>query len=129
MRKIMEHLLALQKLQFDDGPKTPAVQAEIEKHRAEVPAPILGHYERLVVRGKKGVAMARHGVCGECHLQITSSKLVGLITLNDVILCDNCGRYLFLPEGEAVGSNHATPVPPAPAPVKRRAKKAAQAVA
>ena len=129
MRKTMEHLLALQKLQFDGGPQTAALQAEMEKHRAVVPAPILGHYDRLVVRGKKGVAMARHGVCGECHLQITSSKLVGLITLNDVILCDNCGRYLFLPEGEAVGTGHTATTPVPPAPVKRRAKKTAQPVA
>ena len=127
MRKVMEHLLALQKLQFDGKSETAAVKAEMEKLRAEVPAPILGHYDRLVVRGKKGVALARHGVCCECHLQITSSKLVGLITLTDVILCDNCGRYLFLPEGEAVGTGQAAPV--APAPVKRRSKKTAQPVA
>ena len=51
MRKIMEHLLALQKLQFDARKQSPALRAEVEKLRAAVPPPILAHFERLVARG------------------------------------------------------------------------------
>lgn len=111
MRKIMEHLLALQKLQFNVSGRSPARQAEVERHRAEVPAPILAHFERLLARGKKGVALVRGGVCTECHLRITNGKFVELSGGNDICLCDNCGRYLYLSETEsaAVGATQSVP--------------------
>jgi hypothetical protein len=97
MRKIMDHLLALQRIQFAARAGAPALPVEVEKLRAEVPPPILAHYDRLTARGKKGVALARNGVCSECHLRITGAKLVGLAAASDIQLCDNCGRYLCLP--------------------------------
>lgn len=103
MRKIMDRLLALQTLQFAARGSKAASQAELEKLRAEIPPPILAHHERLVVRGKKGVALARNGVCSECHLRITGSKLVGLTAGANIQLCDNCGRYLYLPEAASCG--------------------------
>ena len=104
MRKVMEQLLALQNLQFDEHSRISRSNAEMEKLRDKVPTPILAHYERLVLRGRKGVAMVRAGVCSECHLRITRGKLANLsATANELHLCDNCGRYLYLPEGEPVG--------------------------
>jgi predicted nucleic acid-binding Zn-ribbon protein len=94
MRKVIEHLLALQKLQFDVGSRPSASNAEMEQIRQQIPTPILAHYERLILRGKKGVAIARNGVCSECHLRITSGKLVGLVYTDEATLSDNCGRYL-----------------------------------
>jgi hypothetical protein len=123
----MDRLLALQKLQFDArGPIIPP-QAELEKVRAEVPPPILAHYERLVARGKKGVALALNGVCSECHLRITSGKLVDLSAGSEVQLCDNCGRYLYLPVAASPGSAE-TKILPA-TPLKRTQGKAAPYVA
>jgi len=127
MLKFMNHLVALQKLQFDARGQNAAPPAEVEKLRAKVPPPILAHYERLVARGKKGVALARNGVCSECHLRIISGKLVGLAAGTDVQLCDNCGRYLYLPEKSPVGLVAAKTLPPVAA--KRRTKAAAQHVA
>jgi predicted nucleic acid-binding Zn-ribbon protein len=96
------------------------------KLRDKVPAPVLVHYERLVLRGRKGVAIARRGVCSECHLHITGGKLVSLGHANEVQRCDNCGRYLYLPEDELVGVSNP---PPAPAiPAKRGYRKAADPV-
>jgi hypothetical protein len=77
MRKIMDHLLALQRIQFAARAGAPALPVEVEKLRAEVPPPILAHYDRLTARGKKGVALARNGVCSECHLRITGANLSG----------------------------------------------------
>jgi hypothetical protein len=116
MREIMARLLALQTIQFNAQPQTPAVRAEIEKLRSNIPAPVLGHYDRLVARRKKGVALVRNGVCGSCHLRIIESKLIGLSAATDVHLCDNCGCYLYRPEGETKA--------PVATPVKRRASKA-----
>ena len=127
MRKIMDGLLALQKLQFDDCLRTPAKKLQVEKLRAEVPPPILAHYDRLTARGKKGLALARDGVCSECHLRITSAKVIGLTTAADVQLCDNCGRYLYLPEPPAVELPKVD-LPPPPA-VKRTSRKVARRVA
>jgi len=114
MRKVMEQLLALQTLQFEERSRTSRSNAEMEKLRDKVPTPILAHYERLVLRGKKGVAIARAGVCSECHMRITRGKLVNLsATLNEVHLCDNCGRYLYLPEAGPVGFAETKTVPSA----------------
>ena len=99
MRRIMDRLVALQKLQFEARARIPAPPVEMEKLRSEVPPSILARYDRFVARGKKGVALARNGVCSECHLRITAGKLVGLSAGTDLQLCDNCGRYLYLPEG------------------------------
>jgi|GEM_PF-392895 len=123
MRKTMEHLLTLQKLNFDTRPQTATWKIEVEKIRTEVPPPILAHYERLVLRGKKGVAIARKGVCSECNLRITNGRLIGLVHRKEVQLCDNCGRYLYLPEGELTGLPETKPVPVAAA--KHRSKKPA----
>ena len=125
MRNLMADLLALQKLQFDVRGRTAASQAEAEKLRAQIPPPILAHYERFILRGKKGVALARNGVCSGCHLGITRGKLVELSSTNEVQKCDNCGCYLYLPEGEPVALNDAKPPVAAPAtPAKRRPRKA-----
>ena len=123
MRKIMNPLLALQKLQFGAGAKTRASQARMETLRAEVPPPILAHYDRLVSRGKKGVAVAREGSCSECHLQLTKGRLLGLAAGSDVQICDNCGRYLSLPE--EISARLTSPETTQPAPVKPPRKTAA----
>ena len=127
MRKIMDHLLALQKLQFDLLGQTVTSKAEAEQLRGEVPSPILAHYERLVARGKKGLALVRTGVCSECHLRLTAGKLVNLsATPNEIHLCDNCGRYLYLPEEVAPGMIEVSVLPPPR--IKRTRKQVAQHV-
>ena len=123
MRKIMDRLLALQKLQFDVHGRAETSRAEIEKLRADIPPTILAHYERFVARGKKGVALARNGVCGECHLRITSAKLVDLSAGTDIQLCDNCGRYLYLPETASLSLADANSLPGAT--LKRTSRKTA----
>lgn len=110
----MEHLLALQRLQFGTRPRMVASEVEIGKLREKVPAQILAHYERLVLRGKKGVAIVRGGACGECHLRIPGGKLADLAYTNKIHLCDNCGRYLYLSEEEPLGFVDSKDAPAAP---------------
>jgi hypothetical protein len=127
MRKIMKQLLALQMFEFGPRSGTAESQAEMAKLRDKVPSPILAHYERLVARGKKGVAIARHGVCSECHLRITSGRLASLVYTNEIQLCDNCGRYLYLPDDEPLGLTYTPTFPPVP--LKNPWRKAAPRVA
>jgi predicted nucleic acid-binding Zn-ribbon protein len=124
MKKMMENLLALQDLQLRRGRGVREREEEIEVLRRQIPEPILGHYDRLLARGKKGVALVNHGVCSECHMRVPIGTLVTLAHGQDVQLCGNCGRYLFLPAGEL------TPDPKAPAavaPLPKRSRKSSAA--
>jgi hypothetical protein len=103
MKQIMENLLALQALQFSNRPGAKACHREIEALKKEIPSQILGHYDRLVARGRKGVAIVRRGVCTECHIRLATGALATLARGADIQLCGNCGRYLFLPDAPATG--------------------------
>ena len=103
MKQVMEHLLALQKLQLPNALLSPRDKSELLKLREQVPASLLIRFDRFIVRGKKAVAVVRNGVCSECHLRISSGTLASLAYTAEVHTCDNCGRYLHLPENEPLG--------------------------
>jgi len=97
MNNLLQKLLQLQALDFEQpaGKDSAARKAEL---RAQIPAPILGHYDRLVVRGKKGVAVVRNQVCTGCHMRLPIGTINTLMQASDLQLCDSCGRYLYLPD-------------------------------
>ena len=97
MNDVLQNLLKLQALDFDE-PASKASDAHKEELRALIPAPILGHYDRLVVRGKKGVAVVRNQVCTGCHMRLPIGTINTLMQASDIQLCDTCGRYLYLPD-------------------------------
>ena len=114
MKSTMENLFALQKLLLETRTK-PDRRGEIESLRKKIPETILGHFDRRRMRGKKGVAIVRSGVCGECHTKIAIGILGALAFETDVQLCGNCGRYLYLPDDE--------PVYPASRPKSKQVKQ------
>lgn len=99
--EIMQTLFALQTLEFDQ-PVQPNTEERIAELRRKIPAPILGHYDRLGARGKKGLAVVRHQTCTGCHMRLPLGVFLNLLHGRDVYLCDNCQRYLFAQE-EVVG--------------------------
>ena len=109
---LMENLLKLQTLEFGEIQDDKAAKAIVEL-RGKIPAPILDHYDRLRVRGKQGLAAVRHQVCTACHMRVPLGTIMTIKHGQDIQLCDNCGRYLYLPPGE-----ESAPVP-APAAIKR----------
>lgn len=119
MNATIQTLLKLQAIEFGDSSGT---EKEITELRAKVPEPILGHYNRLRARDKKGVAVVRNQVCSGCHMKLPVGVINTLMQDKDIQLCDSCGRYLYL---------DLTPpevVEPAPAkPVKKRKTKPAVA--
>jgi predicted nucleic acid-binding Zn-ribbon protein len=122
MRDLMEKLLALQSLEF--GGRKTGKETERARLRAEIPEPILGHFDRLVARGKKGVAVIRRGVCTECHLRVPLGNLLVLAKGTDIQICGNCGRYLQLPEEEKPGQPaRSEPAVAAPKAASRRGRK------
>ncbi len=135
---MIQSLLKLQALEFGDVTGK-GIASQIAELRAQIPSPVLAHYDRLRVRGKKGVAIVRNHVCTGCHMQQPIGKITILMRDEDVQLCDSCGRYLYLPgpaESELVermasakpsGSEQAPAKPaprPAPKPRKRKEPKA-----
>jgi hypothetical protein len=119
MKEIIKNLLELQT--FDFAGK---IDAQTERRqsglRAQVPAQILGHYDRLRARGKKGVALIKGQVCAECHVQVPRNTVLILMHDTDIQICENCGRYLCLPE-------HVNPAVP-PAKTKKPRSKAVVAL-
>ena len=96
MNAVIETLLKLQTLEFGRTPSK-SDQEEIAALRASVPETILGHYDRLTIRGKKGVALIRNQVCSGCQMRLPIGTITTLMRDQDIQLCDSCGRYLYLP--------------------------------
>lgn len=95
----LENLLKLQAVEFGE---VKGKAAEKEKAAAElrgqIPAPILAHYDRLRVRGKKGIVPVRNQVCAGCHMSIPIGTITVLMRGQQIELCSNCSRYLYWPE-------------------------------
>ncbi|HEX4263322.1 MAG TPA: C4-type zinc ribbon domain-containing protein [Verrucomicrobiae bacterium] len=118
MNATIQNLLKLQLIEFGDEKGT---NKQIADLRAAIPEPILGHYDRLRARDKKGVAVVRNQVCAGCHMRLPIGVITTLMQDRDIQLCDSCGRYLYLELQEA-------PVEPV-APVKPVKKRRSKAVA
>lgn len=99
MRELLKNLFDLQALEFGDAESENAeiVMAEL---RGRIPLPILGHYDRLTARGKRGIALVKHSVCTGCHMRIPIGVVNTLMRGEDIQMCGNCGRYLCLGESE-----------------------------
>ena len=95
MNELLQNLLNLQALQFGDL-KEKNVEGRIAELRSKIPLPILGHYDRLLARGKRGVAIVRNQVCSGCHMRVPVAVVANLMRAEDIHICDNCGRYLHL---------------------------------
>jgi predicted nucleic acid-binding Zn-ribbon protein len=119
MHATIQNLLKLQTIEFGDEKGS---EKQIAELRGLIPEPILGHYNRLRARDKKGVAIVRNQVCTGCHMRLPIGVITVLMQDRDIQLCDSCGRYLYL-EPQA-----AAPAEPAPAkPAKKRKTKAVAA--
>jgi predicted nucleic acid-binding Zn-ribbon protein len=97
MNAVLQNLLKLQALEFGEI-AAKNVETQVTSLRGQIPPPILGHYDRLRAREKKGVALVRNQVCTGCHMRQPLGKITILMRGEDIQLCDSCGRYLFLEE-------------------------------
>src|ERR1017187_6561655 len=125
MNIVLQNLLKLQALDFGET-TAKNVEAQAAALRGNIPQPIIGHYDRLRIRGKKGVALVRNQVCTGCHMHVPIGQITVLMRGEDVQLCESCGRYLYLPdaaEAEAMARLEAAKsvAKPAAKPRKRRA--------
>ena len=121
MNEPMQNLLRLQTLEFSEkqNKNTAALIAEL---RGKIPPQVLGHYDRLRVRGKKGLTAVINQVCTGCHMRLPLAVIMTLKHDQDIQLCDTCGRYLYLP-GEAENAPVLKPLDSKPGQSPRRRKK------
>src|SRR5258708_40053852 len=120
MSDYLPDLFKLQALDFNERSDKNAESLKAEL-RTNIPQPILAHYDRLVVRGKKGVAVVRNQVCTGCHMRLPIGTINVLMQHQDVQLCDGCGRYLYLPVAPETAATEPGAAPqPAPKSRKRR---------
>jgi predicted nucleic acid-binding Zn-ribbon protein len=64
----------------------------------EVPAPLLGDYERILkARGGLGIVPLAAGVCGGCRVTIRPQAIQELRSAT-LMRCESCGRYLYWQE-------------------------------
>jgi predicted nucleic acid-binding Zn-ribbon protein len=82
------------------------LEAQVHRLRAErdafaqrLPRALLQMYERIAQnRGGTALAEVRDQVCGACHVQLRPRLYQSLLTMEDLVVCENCQRILFLPE-------------------------------
>jgi predicted nucleic acid-binding Zn-ribbon protein len=124
MNAVLQNLVKLQALEFGEvtGKDTNSQAAAL---RGQIPQPFLGHYDRLRAREKKSVAAVRNQVCTGCHMRVPIGTVTVIMRDEDIQLCENCGRYLYIPT--ATEGQTAQPTAQAKAeekPVKKAAPKA-----
>jgi hypothetical protein len=124
MKELLQNLVKLQSLEFSSD-KNPAGAGALAELRANIPAQILGHYDRLVARGKKGVAAVHGQVCSGCHMQVPLGVVMTLRRGEDIQLCESCGRYLYLPPAEPIAPVKST-ASPRPERKPRKSKRSLQ---
>ncbi|MDR3459411.1 MAG: hypothetical protein P4N60_18435 [Verrucomicrobiae bacterium] len=112
MHELINTVWKLQSLEFDET--APGRADQIAGLRAKIPLQVLGHYDRLRARGKKGVSIVRNQVCTACHMQVPLGAVMTLMRGADIQLCECCGRYLYLPD----------PVEPPKPPAPKKSPKA-----
>ena len=118
MKVLLQNLIQLQSLEFGGGENENRA-ASLAELRARIPSQILGHYDRLVARGKKGLAAVRGQVCSGCHIHLPLGVVMALRHGQDILRCENCGRYLYLPPTEKTEAAE----PPARPKPKRKIRK------
>ncbi len=64
--------------------------------------PLLHAYERMRESRLRSNAVVPlvNGVCQGCYMVVTKSVIMGLKRGDELVLCEHCGRILFLNDGE-----------------------------
>ena len=76
-----------------------AEQEELTRKRHEalkkLPSHIMEHYERLHETVSDPVAVVEDGTCSGCHLRLSEIVLERVREGREVVICENCSRFLF----------------------------------
>jgi len=65
----------------------------------DIETELLDQYDRLLKNKKDGVVVPlNHGICGGCHMKVTSATFHSVKASMAITQCENCGRILYLGE-------------------------------
>ncbi|MEI7730452.1 MAG: C4-type zinc ribbon domain-containing protein [Verrucomicrobiota bacterium] len=101
----------------------PELKAQIEALRAKILPVIIGHHDRMRLRGKRSIAEVRNGVCAGCHTSIPVGTVNIVRRGEDIQLCATCGRYLYLPAPPPAGAPPAVEAPQLDTEKPKRGRK------
>jgi predicted nucleic acid-binding Zn-ribbon protein len=72
------------------------LEADRDQLTTAVEEGALARYERLLQhRGENVVVGIEHGVCGGCHMKLTTQAMVSCQGDREIVTCPNCGRILY----------------------------------
>ena len=128
MNILLQNLIKLQSLEFVEI-KEKNAEATIVELRGKIPPQIIAHYDRLLAKGKKGIAAVRNQVCTGCHMRVPIAVVATLMHDTDIQICESCGRYLYLSDAAQAAAPSEPAKPKAkPARKARTPKNSAQLV-
>jgi hypothetical protein len=79
------------------------LEGELEGAESALPADFRRDYDRVVnAKGEDSMAEVEGDFCGGCHRQLTPNEHNEL-QLGRAVFCKNCGRLIYLPEGQVKG--------------------------
>jgi uncharacterized protein len=74
-------------------------QTELTRIEAELPEDIAPQYRRLLAaKGEDALSAVQKRICTACYTEITAQNHHELV-IGQFVVCKNCGRILYLPEG------------------------------
>jgi predicted nucleic acid-binding Zn-ribbon protein len=73
---------------------------------ATLPARLASVYDRMAQRSRDGIAVAEvvNGSCSACYMSLRPQALVNVKRGDEISLCENCARILYVPNREAEAS-------------------------
>ena len=74
------------------------VEAEMERERKKLPVPILGHHDRIRIKGRSSSNPVINWVCRGCFIAVPVGLRSSLAQKEDVVICENCGSYIYMDE-------------------------------
>ncbi|MEO0454531.1 MAG: C4-type zinc ribbon domain-containing protein [Verrucomicrobiota bacterium] len=105
-KKLNSQLIELNSLQdtIDSlGPrskKRQEAESQAAKILEEMPQFIKSHHQRIRKLGRRSVAEVRNWVCQSCFISVPVGARSALARGTDLSVCESCGAYLYMPEGE-----------------------------
>lgn len=79
------------------------LQSELQSAEHQLPADVRDVYQRMVKsKGSEAMAVVEGENCSGCHQTLTPNLLNSLL-MDKIVVCQSCGRLLYLPEDRTPG--------------------------